>query len=127
MGYSTQEIGKWYDYVPTYTGFSVDPILVSARYTLNGKLCTVRWRHSTGTSNATTLTITLPFAARTLTNDFQFAPVFAFNNGASLTTPGLIATASGSNIANVYTNMANAAWTASSTKFFSGTLTYEID
>lgn len=127
MGYSAQTSGDWVDYVPTFTGFSADPGIVSSKYTIQGKICTVRWRQTAGTSNATTFTITLPFAAKSLTSDLNYAHIVAVDNNAVKSTPGLIVTRQNSNIADVYTNTASAAWTSSSTKFFSGTLIYEID
>jgi hypothetical protein len=58
--------GAWKSWTPTITGFSADPADGLYYYTLIGKTChlSVRMPNS-GTSNATTFTLSLPFTART--------------------------------------------------------------
>jgi hypothetical protein len=58
--------GAWKSWTPTITGFSANPANGLYYYTLIGKTChlSVRMPNS-GTSNATTFTLSLPFTART--------------------------------------------------------------
>lgn len=114
-GTVTQSIGQWQAWTPTFTGFSADPSSVTARYTLNGKMCTIYLDSTAGTSNATTFTITLPFAAAN-TSSQSFAGLMVSNNSAATTSPGLIRTRVNSNVADLYLNSSAAAWTASGTK-----------
>lgn len=125
-------IGQWYDWVPTWTGFSVNPTTTVARYCVIGKLCTIYLRAvGGGTSNATTTTVTLPFATpNTASNQMVFA-IQAVNAGvvvgATGTTTAVIQTRSNSNIADLFTSFASAAWTASGTKGVSiSSFSYEI-
>lgn len=56
-------MGAWKTWTPVFTGFSVDPIVNSARYIEIGKLVIVHLNTGNGTSNATTFTMTLPIVA----------------------------------------------------------------
>lgn len=105
-------LGTWTDYVPTFTGHSLDPTITFAKYCKIGNLCFVSvLLAGTATSNATTFTMTVPFnAAVTGISTFN-SPV---DNGSSLA-PGHITITAGSNIANLY-KAAFVAWTASGTK-----------
>jgi hypothetical protein len=111
------------DYVPTYTGFSVVPSGGAANYILVGKMCTV-WIDPTvnGTTNATTLTLTLPFNAKYLVGG-NFAFVV---NGASGNTAGMWLTAAGSNILTCYTTTLGTWLNAGGNKRVVGFITYEI-
>lgn len=101
----TVATGTW---SPSWTGFSVNPTTVYARYTLRGNVCTVWFKATTGTSNATTKTLTLPFAA--LDADVRSLQSI-INNGAN--NGGLIQTAVGSNVLTAYATIAAGVWTAS--------------
>lgn len=117
-----QPIGQWQSWIPTFTGFSADPTAVIARYTLNGKICTVSLMCSAGTSNATTFTITLPFLAKGVLVDDSIG----VNNGVNVA--GRVQTAASSNILTCYSSIAAAAWTASGSKLMYLTgFTYEIE
>src|SRR5688572_31735843 len=110
MGYSAQSIGQWQNWTPTYTGFSVNPTGGTTRYTLNGKMCTIWHQQGAGTSNATTFTFTLPFAAAG-TNVSN--PVVVDN---STQQTGRIQTSAASNICTVFATAAAGAFTASGNK-----------
>jgi hypothetical protein len=118
--------GTYLDYVPTYGGFSANPTSVTARYVLIGKMCHVYiLRGANGTSNATTFTLTLPFAAaNTAIQSAALATVV--NNSSVLTAPGRIDTVVNSTTANLYTTAGAAAWTGSGGKRAFVNLTYEI-
>lgn len=124
MGYSVQSLGQTGTWIPTWTGFSVDPSNVTARYTLIGKLCTVHLHTATGgTSNTTAMTFTLPFtAANTVVQVFSTVVI---NNGTAQA--GRIQTRANSNIADAYATPGAGAWTASGGKgLFMSSYTYEI-
>lgn len=127
MGYSVQSIGNYTTYLPTYTGCSVDPTVGEARYTLTGKMCTVTVRNSSsGTSNNTTKTITLPFAAAN--TGTQLGYILCTDNGTNR--HGIIRTQVNSNVANLFltnsTGVSVSAWTNSGTWSCQFTFTYEI-
>src|SRR5687768_7202753 len=117
----TEVYGAWADHVPTFTGFSADPAGYTSRKFIVNKLCHYHFV-GTGTSNATTLTMTLPAVAKYLQS---FLIRITNNNGAYTT--GLLLTAAGSNVATLYSSPAAAAWTASSTKGALFTITFEVE
>lgn len=107
-------------YVPTLTGFSGTPTIFVARYTTIGKMCFLYIVFS-GTSNATTLTFTLPIqSANTLA---QTSINLVFNN--SVNVSGLCVIRVNSTIADVYSTVAAGAFTAANTKGLQGFLIYE--
>lgn len=119
--------GTYTSYVPTFTGFSSDPTSIVARYNLIGKMChVILSMGSDGTSNATTFTVTLPFAASSSVVQV-FTNVIVINNGATLTTPGRLDTRLNSNIADLYINSAAGAWSSSNGKRARIIITYEIN
>lgn len=115
-----QIVGTW---IPTWAGFSVDPSNITAEYILIGKLCMVHLRCATnGTSNATTTTVTLPFAAANTTIAYGFATIV--NNGT--VAAGTIATRANSAIADGYATAALGAWTSSGAKAINLSFSYII-
>ncbi len=80
----------------------------------------------TGTSNATTATFTLPFSTLTTPNiALHQASGDITDNGVQLTTPGKMYMNPNSSTVNIFTNMANAAWTATGTKTAKGSFWFE--
>lgn len=66
--YSYQEnpagFPDWFTFATTYGGFSANPTPTNLRYSVHGRICYVKLTATgNGTSNATSLTITVPFAA----------------------------------------------------------------
>jgi hypothetical protein len=122
-------LGAWTDWSPTITGFSSDPADGVYTYTKVGKTCTLCIRQPTsGTSNATTFTISLPFTAATRTNMVWSAPGRVVNSGSVQATPGILLIASGGTVVNVYKDYAAAAFTASGNKnLASATIVYETE
>jgi hypothetical protein len=98
----------WTTYSPTLTGWSVVPTGFTARYILNGKTCMVSFNSTgSGTSNATSTTMTLPFIAA----DTDFSAFnYCIDNNALCYAAGL--TTNGSNVINILKN-GGASWTAS--------------
>ncbi len=123
VSYESNTDGVWIAYSPTFSGFSADPTAVSARYFLEGKRCTVTIRATAGTSNATTFTMTLPFAAR----GTEYYVGVVQDNSAFQSSSGRLTTAASSNVANIGKTLSSAGgFTASGTKMWYGTITYEI-
>lgn len=108
---------------PTITGFSANPTGGVHRYSLNGKKCTVYTNFTgVGTSNATSKTITLPFAAantvlQNVVNQGQDAGVGAYIR---------ITTRLNSNVADLYPSATTTSWTATGNCIFRFSFTYEI-
>lgn len=121
--YTTAIQGVW---TPAFTGFSVAPAGGIYRYIVIGKLCTCFVRMpNAGTSNATTFTLTAPFTAVAIASDSWYAAVLATDNGALIANPGLASISANSNVINLYTGFALAAWTATGNKAAQFTLIFE--
>lgn len=121
MIYYTQTVstGTW---SPSWTGFSTPPTVSIAKYTLQGDVCTVWLYAGSGTSNSTSKTVTLPFAAAD-SNIRSIQPIT--NAGANAS--GLVSTTSGSNVLTCYATEAGGAWTSSgNATIFLGGFTYII-
>lgn len=100
----------------TGTGFSGTAPTGTARYVQIGKLVTLSLPPLSGTSNATTFTLTgLPAGLQT-TLPAQYAVVIGSNASASLASPALMAIVAASGTLTLYLNTAGALWTASGTK-----------
>lgn len=111
--------GTW---TPTFTGFSADPSIAEAKYSLVGKSCTINLRLGNGTSNATTFTFTLPFVGGTASQI-----ITAIITDAGTISSGRVDVAgSSSNIATVYKTAAAGAFTATGSKSFNTCFTYII-
>jgi hypothetical protein len=117
------QLGSWVNYTPVWGGFSADPTILRAVYFRIGKMCTVHVNTSGGTSNATTLTVTLPFPAKY--NNPQAA--LCVNNGSTVVPWGRIDPVASSSVANGYITSGAGAWTASGAKRISFMITYEIE
>lgn len=122
--------GKWYDWIPVFTGWSSDPTVVIARYRVIDSWCDIRLTlgFNSGTSNATTATFTMPFNAA---NAGATGPLMRIvNNGASQAAVGMWLTGTaGSAVATCYLtnqNTSNTSWTAANGKSFNATGHYFI-
>ncbi len=111
-------------YVPTLTGCSSDPALQSARWKmLTRNTCQVIITYTaSGTSNATTKTITLPFNASVTSPQYSHAS--GLNNGSA--TAMSVRTRVSSNIADIYVTFTNG-HTASGAWIFCTNMIYQID
>lgn len=111
-------------YTPSWTGFSSNPV-VTARYFQNGKFVHVYITASShGTSNATTLTVSLPFTAANTVD--QYVPIAGYNNnGARGTIAGLGVITKNTTTMTCYINMQSGAWSSSSSKSISCSFAYE--
>jgi hypothetical protein len=111
-------------WVPTITGYSSAPTVTVANYTRVGNVCFIHVAFS-GTSNATTVTMTLPFTARN--SAIQALHGIATDSGTAQTASGVLKTAVNSNVANLYKTLANGAWTNSGTKGFACAGWFQIE
>lgn len=114
----------WFNYTPTYTGFSVDPSGGSHRFAVNGRVCTVIISPSSnGTSNATNFQVSAPIVSA---GDSGYQAAFVRNNGANQAAPGLTNLPSASSTIDVYRDGTALAWTNSGGKLALFELTYQI-
>jgi hypothetical protein len=119
-----QGFPQWFNYAPTWGGFSSAPTVAAAVFCIVGRMVTVVVNCSgNGTSNATTLTCTLPIAAAYAGRG---AAGYAVNNGSVLTVAGRIYVVAASNTMYAYTDMETGAWTNSGAKRLDFCLTYGI-
>lgn len=112
QGYPT-----FFNYTPTYTGFSVDPTSVASRFRITGRELYLYIAQTTnGTSNATGFTMSAPVVAATVTNAVWAGWTQAQDNGSFIATPAVVQLSSGSSTISVYKDASGAAWTASGGK-----------
>lgn len=124
MYVSTEPSLVWTAWVPSWTGYSANPTSVTARYQIVGKTCLCHLTGTAGTSNATTLTVTLPFTAANTSQ--QIAHLCRARDNSALATGGCIyATRANSNICDFYTG-GGSVWTAAGTKLVEFEFSYEI-
>ncbi len=118
---------RFMNYTPTLTGFSADPTNTVNRFVMDGKKVTAFIRQaSTGTSNATTFTITLPITAATITNARWSGHATVTDNSVTQATPGYMRVISGGAGISVFKDSAETVWTGSGGKALSvGQVTYE--
>lgn len=91
------------------------PTVVFLKYAKISKVVTIIGR-ITGTSNATTVSMTLPFAAANLGGNQSIACVVVTNNGTTATTPGQVQVVDNSTTLNILRDTLGTAWTNSGTK-----------
>ncbi len=119
-----QGFPQWFNYAPTYTGFSANPT-GTGRFTIQGKSVTVALTTGNGTSNSTAFTLTLPVASA---NSLQVgALAYSTDNGTGQLNSGRIDTTASSATATVYKDLQGNNWTAAGNKQTQfGNLTYEF-
>jgi hypothetical protein len=118
----------WFSWTITWGGFSVNPALYIARFMLVGNACIAVMACGTGTSNATTFTVSAPIASTTLFSSSYTWSVSTgqiVDNGSAVANGMLSITGGGATIFNLYKS-ALGAWTNSGTKSASFQITYEI-
>jgi hypothetical protein len=106
---------RWLDWTPVHTGFSSSPT-GTFKYRVQGRCYYVIYMPTTGTSNATGYTVTLPCTPG-IAMDLLCRVI---DNGAAAIDPGLIATSSASNTATIYKTLQGGSWTGSGTKYAEG-------
>lgn len=112
-----QGFPHWFNYSPTWGGFSTDPSSGYTRFSVSGRTCRISiFPSSNGTSNTTSLTLTVPVAS--VDNGESTLGMWStgVDNNSVLTTPGRIVLPGDSSTITAYKNTASAAWTASNGK-----------
>jgi hypothetical protein len=130
MAIETTGVGSWVAlnfeqgapilFTISLTGYSVAPTYDASYYYIKGKVADFFLRASAhGTSNATTLTWTLPAG---LIGAFiqRLSAHFIVDNGAQVSNFGQVQVASGSGVVSIFTSPTGGAWTASNGKSFGG-------
>ncbi len=118
----------WFNWTPTFTGFSADPSGGIYRWRAYGQTvkCFIR-QPNTGTSNATGFTISAPVTAATITNMQWGVLASVTDNGTFLTTPGAMRILTAGTVFDVFKDSSLAAFTASGTKrVFSANIEYQF-
>jgi hypothetical protein len=119
---------QWFNYTPSFTGFSANPTIGKARFCVAGNQCTmVRSLSGAGTSNATGYTETIPIVSVNSTNQFWHAFGRCFNSSAYVATPAMGVVFWNSSTLTFNLSGATANFTNTGTKMVEYfTLTYEI-
>lgn len=105
----------YFTFTSTVTGFS-DTNTAAMRFTISGSVIRLLIPSISGTSNATSLTITVPVAPL-ISQYFWFR---ATDNGTSAASPGMVALSGGNTSANTYLTGVPNVFTASGTKVLGG-------
>lgn len=118
----------WFNWTPTLTGFSADPTSTVYRWRAYGQTCKCFIRQgATGTSNATTFTISAPVTAATITNMQWGVLASVTDNSVFLTTPGAVRILSAGTVFDVFKDSSLAAFTNSGTKrVYSANIEYQF-
>lgn len=116
-----------FNFTATWTGVTAQFASVN-RFSVIGRKCRVHiFRSTNQTSNATSLTVTLPIPAATVTGmGWQMLGSNAVDNGGALTSPPLCEVLSAGTVVTIYKDPAAGAWTGSSTKGANVNAEYEI-
>jgi hypothetical protein len=118
----------WFNWTPTFAGFSSNPSGGIYKFKIDNTRCTCVIRQPTaGTSNATNFTISAPVTSATITNMYWGTCGAIVNAGTRAATPGDIEIGSNSSTISVNKDTSAAAWTNSGDKrLVWATLVYEI-
>lgn len=105
-------------WVPTLTGYSANPTNTVYEYVITNNYMEVWFREATnGTSNATSITASLPLACKTLSNAAYNGAGNGVDNGAALTTTVYLSISSGATTVSFFPNgSAGSTWTNSAGK-----------
>ncbi len=117
----------WFNWTPTFVGFSDTPTLSIAKFAVNGKVVKFNLRTSAGTSNTAGFTFTLPIKTATHADAYWGGvPWKLTNNNTDLTVAGRWYVGSNTSAVILNTNMSTGVWTSSGVKKVSVTGFYEI-
>lgn len=106
----------FFNYTPTATGFSVAPGVTTCHFTLSGGRLWYHYRGTSGTSNATTFTLTAPMASHASAGSTAALTQYADDNGVALTAPSVAGITQGSSTVTLTSTYAGGAWTAANGK-----------
>ncbi len=102
---SPQGYPDWFSWTPTFTGFAAasDPTPAGCKVSIRGQTAFVHFGISaTGTSNATTFTISMPVTTANITGNVIQVAVRGVDNGANVATPSLVSVQANANSASVF-------------------------
>ena len=115
----------WFNYTASYTGFSANPATQISRFNLVGNLCFLEHAETAdGTSNANSLTVSLPVTAASTAPTVVVAAPFARDNSAQINNVSATILASGTTAALRTAGYATG-WTTSGAKRAHFSATYE--
>jgi len=115
----------WTDYSATSTVVGWSDFTAKIIYTKKiGKVVFVKFILS-GTSNATGISFTLPYACEAVAGNVSVPMGYGIDNTEALTTPGRLSIVANTATVNCYKDMAGAAWTNSGNKYVGGSFWYE--
>ncbi len=115
--------GRWQPWLPSYTGFSVNPSTVTARWTQLGQTVFLNYDNiSDGTSNSVNFTMTAPIKAN---NSSILGPVRVKDNGVSASAPGAVGLSQNSTTITVYRDFNLTTWTNTGSKNGRFAISYE--
>lgn len=117
--------GAWTTWTPTITGYSADPTGGQYLYRQVGKTVDVSIREeNTGTSNSTSLILTLPVTAKSTAYTYQMA--LGTNNGTLTSASIIVDGATSTTTVRAYVGATLSNWTASGAKrLVAANFTYE--
>lgn len=118
-----------FNFTPTFTGYSAAPTSLAYQYSVNQGMCTIHCRDgANGTSSTTTVTMSVPIAAATITNGVWYGACRYTNNGTASLTPGVLQMLSADNKISAFIDWAvTNGWTNSGGKRVTGgSITYPI-
>ena len=118
---SPQGFPQWFNYSETWTGFSTPPTGGVCQFCMDGKTVYMIVSRGQNTSNATTMTITIPV---TSANFYQHSWGTGMNNGAWIEYPCRAQIAPSSTTATLSRQLTQA-WTNSGKKAWEGTIIYK--
>lgn len=110
---SPQGYPLWFNYTPTYVGFSSAPAAGTAQFQIIGRVFKINHSYNAGTSNATTFTISIPVTCAVNTSSLSARTQ---NNSAVEANPGLVDINATQTVIGCYRTGSATAWTASGTK-----------
>lgn len=113
----------WFAYPVTWTGFSADPTVVMNIFRISGRMVTFYQQNVANTSNATTMTSTLPIVSP---YSWVFSGGVGKDNSAALAHPSLGLVSAGSNVVTWSKDNFDAAWLDSGTKNVNIMASYRI-
>lgn len=113
----------WFVWAPAPTGYTGAVTVAFARFSVLGTICTFELQF-TGTSNATTLTFTLPVTVPRVNGLIQ--PAFGRDANAALPSPALLNNSGADTTCQAYKNYLLGVWTASLSKDIIAFASYEI-
>lgn len=113
----------WYTFATTYAGFSANPTQVT-RFSILGSQCTVLFgAHNEGTSNATTLTMTVPVASIASGPPIMVTGRSVDNAGENI---GIASLPANTTTLTCGKTVNGSAWTGSGSKAWQGVVTYQF-